>query len=137
MNINSWNNKTIKIDYICSYINKNSYINKKIVDYIYTQFNNFSNNLYKIWQIVIKDLIKAYKDFDWKNKYCQLYLNFYQNSKFLWIFMFNFDNTCETVYKHMIDVATSAHWICSESYYIELHFLKVLNRKIIWKETWG
>ena len=38
---------------------------------------------------------------------------------------------CETVYGRVIDVATSAHGIRSGSYYVELHFLGALNRKIL------
>ena len=73
VNVDHWNNETIKIDYVCFRINK------KIVDHIYIQFDNFSNNFYEIWQNVIKNLTKTYKNFNWKNKYRQLYLNFRQN----------------------------------------------------------
>ena len=76
MNADYWNNKTIKINYVCFRFNK------KIADYVYARFNNFSNDLYEIWQDVIKNLTKTYENFDWKNKYRQLYLNFRQDSKF-------------------------------------------------------
>ena len=38
---------------------------------------------------------------------------------------------CEAVYKRVINVVTSAHEMRSEDYYVELHFLKALNRKIL------
>ena len=38
---------------------------------------------------------------------------------------------CEIVYERVINVVTSAHWFRSKNYYIELHFLKALNRKIL------
>ena len=76
MNADHWNNKTIKINYVCFRINK------EIADHMYAQFNNFSNDFYEIWQNVIKNLAKTYKNFDWKNKYRQLYLNFRQDSNF-------------------------------------------------------
>ena len=69
VNVDHWNNEAIKIDYVCSRINE------EIADHVYARFNNFSNNLYEIWQNVIKNLAKTYKNSDWKNKYCQLYLN--------------------------------------------------------------
>ena len=34
------------------------------------------------------------------------------------------------MYERMINVATSAHEMRSEAYYIKLHFLKALNRKM-------
>ena len=37
---------------------------------------------------------------------------------------------CETVYERVINVATSAHRMRSENYYVELHFLEALNRKV-------
>ena len=74
----------IKIDYIYSRINK------EIVDYVYAWFNNFSNNLYEIWQNVIKNLAKIYKNFDWKNKYRQLYLNLRQDLEFFMNFYVKF-----------------------------------------------
>ena len=43
---------------------------------------------------------------------------------------------CETVYERVIDVATSAHGMRSESYYVGLHFLEALNRKVLWREFW-
>ena len=69
VNVDHWNNETIKINYICSRINE------KIVDHMYVRFDNSSNDFYEIWQNVIKDLTKTYENFDWKNKYRQLYLN--------------------------------------------------------------
>ena len=55
-------------------------------------------------------------------------------------FRFAFSNVsfifiCEAVYGRVIDVATSAHEIRSEGYYVGLHFLEALNRKILWKES--
>ena len=38
---------------------------------------------------------------------------------------------CETVYERVINVVTLAYWMRSEDYYIKLHFLKVLNYKIL------
>ena len=76
VNADHWNNKTITIDYICFRINE------KIADHVYTRFDNFSNDLYEIWQDVIKNLTETYEDFDWKNKYRQLYLNLCQDSEF-------------------------------------------------------
>ena len=76
VNVDHWNNEAIKIDYVCFRISK------EIVDYIYARFNNFSNDLYEIWQNVIKNLTKTYENFDWKNKYRQLYLNLRQDSEF-------------------------------------------------------
>ena len=76
VNADHWNNETIKIDYVCFRINK------KVADHVYVRFNNFLNNFYEIWQDVIKNLTKTYENFDWKNKYRQLYLNFRQDSKF-------------------------------------------------------
>ena len=76
VNTDYWNNEAIKIDYVCFRINE------KIADHVYVRSDNFSNDLYKIWQNVIKNLTKTYKNFDWKNKYRQLYLNLRQNSKF-------------------------------------------------------
>ena len=76
VNVNHWNNETIKIDYVCFHISE------KIVDHVYIQFDNFLNDFYEIWQNVIKNLTKTYKNFDWKNKYCQLYLNLCQDSEF-------------------------------------------------------
>ena len=76
MNIDHWNNEATKIDYICFRISE------KAADHVYARFDNFSNNLYKIWQDVIKNLAKTYKNFDWKNKYRQLYLNLRQGSEF-------------------------------------------------------
>ena len=63
MNTDYWNNETIKIDYVCFRISE------KIVDHMYVQFDNFSNDLYEIWQNVIKNLTETYENFDWKNKY--------------------------------------------------------------------
>ena len=48
----------------------------------------------------------------------------------------NDENECETVYERVIDVATPAHEMRSGDYYVELHFLKVLNRKVLWREFW-
>ena len=42
---------------------------------------------------------------------------------------------CEVVYGRMVDVVTPAHWLRSEGYYVELHFLKALNRKILWRKS--
>ena len=75
MNADHWNNEAIKIDYVCFRINE------KTVDHVYVRFDNFSNDFYEIWQDVIKNLTKTYENFDWKNKYRQLYLNFRQDSK--------------------------------------------------------
>ena len=75
VNVDHWNNEATKIDYVCSRISE------EIADHVYARFNNFSNNLYEIWQDVIKNLTKTYKNFDWKNKYRQLYLNLRQGSK--------------------------------------------------------
>ena len=49
---------------------------------MYARFDNFSNDFYEIWQDVIKNLAKTYKNFDWKNKYRQLYLNLCQDTEF-------------------------------------------------------
>ena len=76
VNADHWNNEAIKINYVCFRISE------EVVDHVYARFNNFSNDLYEIWQDVIKNLTKTYKDFDWKNKYRQLYLNFRQDSEF-------------------------------------------------------
>ena len=38
---------------------------------------------------------------------------------------------CEAVYERVVDVATSAHGMRSEDYYVGLHFLRTLNRKIL------
>ena len=38
---------------------------------------------------------------------------------------------CEAVYERVIDVATSAHRMRSKDYYVRLHFLEALNRKIL------
>ena len=76
VNVDHRDNETIKIDYVCFRINE------EIVNYVYTRSDNFSNNSYEIWQDVIKNLAKTYEDFDWKNKYLQLYLNLRQGSKF-------------------------------------------------------
>ena len=43
---------------------------------------------------------------------------------------------CEIVYERVIDVVTSAHEMRSEDYYVGLHFLEALNRKIFWREFW-
>ena len=84
MNADHWNNEAIKIDYVCFRINE------EIVDHVYIQFDNFSNDFYEIWQNVIKNLTKTYENFDWKNKYRQLYLNFRQDSKFFMNFYVKF-----------------------------------------------
>ena len=76
VNADHWNNKAIRIDYVCFRISE------EIADHMYARFDNFSNNLYEIWQDVIKNLTKTYEDFDWKNKYRQLYLNLRQDSEF-------------------------------------------------------
>ena len=76
VNADHWNNETIKIDYVCFRINE------KIADHVYARFDNFSNDFYEIWQNVIKNLTKTYENFDWKNKYRQLYLNLRQGSNF-------------------------------------------------------
>ena len=41
---------------------------------------------------------------------------------------------CEIVYERMIDIVTPAHEMCSENYYVELHFLNALNYKILRRE---
>ena len=74
VNADHWDNEAIKIDYVCSRINE------KIADHVYARFDNFSNDLYETWQDVIKNLTKTYENFDWKNKYRQLYLNLRQDS---------------------------------------------------------
>ena len=76
VNADHWNNKVIKINYVCFRISE------KTADHMYVRFDNFSNDLYEIWQDVIKNLTKTYKNFDWKNKYRQLYLNLRQDSEF-------------------------------------------------------
>ena len=76
VNVDHWDNEATKIDYVCFHISE------KIVDYVYTRSDNFSNNFYETWQDVIKNLAKTYKNFDWKNKYRQLYLNLRQDSEF-------------------------------------------------------
>ena len=76
VNADHWNNKAIRIDYICSRISE------EVVDHVYARSDNFSNDLYETWQNVIKNLAKTYEDFDWKNKYRQLYLNLRQDSEF-------------------------------------------------------
>ena len=76
VNVDHWNNKAIKINYVCSRINEET------ANHIYARFDNFSNDLYEIWQDMIKNLAKTYENFDWKNKYHQLYLTFRQDSKF-------------------------------------------------------
>ena len=38
---------------------------------------------------------------------------------------------CETVYGRVIDVVTPAHEMRSEGYYVGLHFLEALNRKVL------
>ena len=43
VNADHWDNEATKIDYVCSRISE------EIADYVYAQFNNFSNNLYEIW----------------------------------------------------------------------------------------
>ena len=43
VNADHWNNKTIKINYVCSRINEEA------ADHMYARFDNFSNDLYKIW----------------------------------------------------------------------------------------
>ena len=70
VNADYWNNKATRIDYVCFRINE------EIADHVYARSDNFSNDLYEIWQDVIKNLTKIYENFDWKNKYRQLYLNF-------------------------------------------------------------
>ena len=76
VNADHWNNETIKIDYVCFCISE------EIVDHVYIRFDNFSNDFYETWQDVIKNLTETYENFDWKNKYRQLYLNFRQDSDF-------------------------------------------------------
>ena len=84
VNIDHWNNKTIEINYVCFRINE------KIVNHVYIRSDNFSNDLYEIWQNMIKNLIKTYENFDWKNKYRQLYLNLRQSSEFFVNFYIKF-----------------------------------------------
>ena len=76
VNADHWNNEAVKIDYVCSRISE------EIVDHVYARSDNFSNDLYEIWQDVIKNLAKTYEDSDWKNKYRQLYLNLCQGLEF-------------------------------------------------------
>ena len=76
VNADHWDNEAIIIDYVCSRISE------KITDHVYARSDNFSNDLYEIWQNVIKNLAKTYENFDWKNKYRQLYLNLRQGSEF-------------------------------------------------------
>ena len=76
VNADHWNNKATKIDYVCSRISE------EIADHVYARSDNFSNDLYEIWQDMIKNLTETYENFDWKNKYCQLYLNLRQGSEF-------------------------------------------------------
>ena len=76
VNVDHWDNEAAKIDYVCSRINE------EIVDHVYARSDNFSNDFYEIWQDVIKNLTKTYENFDWKNKYRQLYLNLRQGSEF-------------------------------------------------------
>ena len=75
VNVDYWDNETTKIDYVCFRISE------EIADHVYVQYDKFSNDLYEIWQDVIKNLTKTYENFDWKNKYRQLYLNFRQGSE--------------------------------------------------------
>ena len=75
VNADHWDNEATKIDYVCFRISE------EVADHVYARFNNFSNNFYKTWQNVIKNLAKTYENFDWKNKYCQLYLNLRQDLK--------------------------------------------------------
>ena len=42
---------------------------------------------------------------------------------------------CEVVYGRVVDVATPAHWLRSGGYYVGLHFLGALNRKVLWRES--
>ena len=76
VNVDHWNNKATRIDYVCFRISEET------VDHVYARFDNFSNDLYEIWQDVIKDLTETYENSDWKNKYRQLYLNLRQDSEF-------------------------------------------------------
>ena len=76
VNVDHWNNEATRIDYVCFRINE------EVADHVYARFDNFSNDLYEIWQDVIKDLAKTYENSDWKNKYRQLYLNLRQSSEF-------------------------------------------------------
>ena len=69
MNVDHWDKESTKINYICFRTSKT------IADYVYARFNNFFNNFYKIWENKIKNLTKIYENVNWKNKYCQLYLN--------------------------------------------------------------
>ena len=43
VNVDHWNNKAVKIDYVCSRISE------KTADHVYARFDNFSNDLYEIW----------------------------------------------------------------------------------------
>ena len=76
VNVDHWDNKVIKINYVCSRISE------KIANHVYARSDNFSNDFYETWQNMIKDLTKTYENFDWKNKYRQLYLNLRQDSEF-------------------------------------------------------
>ena len=75
VNADHWDNEATRIDYVCFRISE------KIVDHVYARSDNFSNDFYEIWQDVIKNLTKTYENFDWKNKYRQLYLNLRQSSE--------------------------------------------------------
>ena len=48
----------------------------------------------------------------------------------IYLIFFTNSSKYETVYKRVINVVTSAHEMRSESYYVGLHFLEALNRKI-------
>ena len=76
VNADHWNNEAARIDYVCSRISE------EVADHVYARSDNFSNDLYETWQDVIKNLTETYEDFDWKNKYRQLYLNLRQGSEF-------------------------------------------------------
>ena len=41
------------------------------------------------------------------------------------------------MYERVINVVTSAHEMRSEDYYVKLYFLKILNRKILWREFYS
>ena len=79
VNVDHWNNKTIKIDYICSRINE------KNANHMYVRFDNFSNNFYKIWQNMIKNLTKLWENFDWKINIVNCIWNFVKARISLWI----------------------------------------------------
>ena len=55
VNADHWDNKTIKIDYVCSRISE------EIKNHVYARFDNFSNDLYKIWRKYTRTSIERIK----------------------------------------------------------------------------